>query len=239
MDKYKFGEFIYQRRKKIGLTQEELGRKLGVTNKAVSKWEVGETLPEVTMLEPLANILQVSVDDLLKQKDSKEEEKKTIKLNKLLLIMSIIVMALNVFIITFGLAYLNYQNNKLEPVIIDNNNIEGIVDIDAMSNFVCDYQEITIISNYKLNDMYYLLEDTVVTFEIQFEITYYYYLEDNSLGIISYLSRTEQVVLDNNLNKELKITLEPKNEINNFKHFKNLNIEYTIISYDGTVYKVK
>ena len=63
MDKYKFGEFLYQKRKEIGLTQEELGRKLGVTNKAVSKWEVGETLPEVTMLEPLANLLGITVDE--------------------------------------------------------------------------------------------------------------------------------------------------------------------------------
>lgn len=41
MDKYKFGEFIYQRRKMLHITQEELGSKLGVTNKAVSKWETG------------------------------------------------------------------------------------------------------------------------------------------------------------------------------------------------------
>lgn len=41
MDKYKFGNFIYERRKKLNLTQDELGRKLGVTNKAVSKWETG------------------------------------------------------------------------------------------------------------------------------------------------------------------------------------------------------
>ena len=50
MDKYKFGEFIYQKRKARGLTQDELGRRLGVTNKAVSKWEVGETLPDVTII---------------------------------------------------------------------------------------------------------------------------------------------------------------------------------------------
>ncbi len=75
MDKYKFGEFLYQKRKKIGLTQEELGRKLGVTNKAVSKWEVGETLPEVTMLEPLANLLGITVDELLTQRIKKEDYK--------------------------------------------------------------------------------------------------------------------------------------------------------------------
>ena len=59
MDRYKFGEFIYQKRKALGLTQEELGKRLGVTNKAVSKWEVGETTPDITVLEPLAKIFQV------------------------------------------------------------------------------------------------------------------------------------------------------------------------------------
>ena len=85
MDRYKFGEFIYQKRKSLGLTQEELGRKVGVTNKAVSKWEVGETLPDVMMLEPLAQVLQVTVDELLTHTDKKEEEKKNIKINKVFL----------------------------------------------------------------------------------------------------------------------------------------------------------
>ena len=65
MDKFKFGEYIYQKRKKLNITQDELGKRLGVTNKAVSKWEVGETLPDVTMLAPLAKVLNVSVDELL------------------------------------------------------------------------------------------------------------------------------------------------------------------------------
>ena len=46
----KIGELIEKYRKEKGLTQDELGRRLGVTNKAVSKWEVGETLPDVTII---------------------------------------------------------------------------------------------------------------------------------------------------------------------------------------------
>ena len=62
MDKYKFGEFIYQKRKQLHMTQDDLGRKLGVTNKAVSKWETGETLPEIQLLELLASTLNVTID---------------------------------------------------------------------------------------------------------------------------------------------------------------------------------
>ena len=76
MDKYKFGEFIYNQRKRLGLTQDELGRKLNVTNKAVSKWETGETLPDIQLLEKLANTLEVTIDELLtQQKSDKAVEK--------------------------------------------------------------------------------------------------------------------------------------------------------------------
>ena len=73
MDKYKFGEFIYQKRKQLHMTQDELGRKLKVTNKAVSKWETGETLPDIQLLELLASTLQVSIDELLTQVKPEKE----------------------------------------------------------------------------------------------------------------------------------------------------------------------
>ena len=63
MDKYKFGEFIYQKRKELGLTQDELGYKLGVTNKAVSKWETGDNLPDIMMLKKLAQVFGLTVDE--------------------------------------------------------------------------------------------------------------------------------------------------------------------------------
>jgi transcriptional regulator with XRE-family HTH domain len=62
----KFGEFLYQLRKEQGLTQSELADKLGITNKAVSKWETGEAFPETSQLVPLAGIFGISVDELLK-----------------------------------------------------------------------------------------------------------------------------------------------------------------------------
>ena len=45
------GQFISERRKAIGLTQKELAERLGVTNKAVSKWETGGGMPDVSMLK--------------------------------------------------------------------------------------------------------------------------------------------------------------------------------------------
>lgn len=62
----KFGEFLYVLRKEKGMTQMELADRLGITNKAVSKWETGEAFPETGQLVPLSNILGVSIDELLK-----------------------------------------------------------------------------------------------------------------------------------------------------------------------------
>lgn len=60
-----FGEFLYTLRKEKGMTQAELADALGVTNKAVSKWETGEAMPETALLKPLARIFNVTVDELL------------------------------------------------------------------------------------------------------------------------------------------------------------------------------
>lgn len=61
-----FGNFLYTLRKAKGYTQAELADKLGVTNKAVSKWETGEAFPETAQLLPLADIFGVTTDELLR-----------------------------------------------------------------------------------------------------------------------------------------------------------------------------
>ncbi len=63
-----FGNFLYSLRKEKGLTQVELANALKVTNKAVSKWETGEAMPETSLLLPLSKILGVTVDELLEGK---------------------------------------------------------------------------------------------------------------------------------------------------------------------------
>ncbi len=66
----KLSEKIYSCRKKAGLSQEALAERLGVSRQAVSKWETGETEPEIGKLRTLAAVFSVSTDWLL----SEEEE---------------------------------------------------------------------------------------------------------------------------------------------------------------------
>ena len=65
LDKEKFGEFIAKLRREQGMTQRELAEKLFVSDKAVSKWERGQSLPDITMLNPLADALGATSAELL------------------------------------------------------------------------------------------------------------------------------------------------------------------------------
>lgn len=65
IDKEKFGAFVATCRKEKGMTQQELADKLFLSNKAVSKWETGNSIPDVALLVPLSEALGVSVMELL------------------------------------------------------------------------------------------------------------------------------------------------------------------------------
>ncbi len=65
MQDIEFGNRLYQLRKKAGLSQAQLGEKVGVSNKAVSKWENGQAKPGLDIVHKLADVLSVSVDELL------------------------------------------------------------------------------------------------------------------------------------------------------------------------------
>ena len=65
MDQKKIGKFIAERRKSLNMTQRELAGKLGVTDRAVSKWENGRCMPDLSLLQPLSRNLKVGVNDLL------------------------------------------------------------------------------------------------------------------------------------------------------------------------------
>ncbi|MBO5153494.1 MAG: helix-turn-helix transcriptional regulator [Eubacterium sp.] len=65
MDKERMGAFISRIRKEKKLTQKELAEQLHVTDKAVSKWERGMSYPDISMLESIAEILEISVLELL------------------------------------------------------------------------------------------------------------------------------------------------------------------------------
>ncbi|MBQ4617660.1 MAG: helix-turn-helix transcriptional regulator [Clostridia bacterium] len=69
MNLIKIGRFIAARRKQAGLTQLQLADKLGITDKAVSKWERGMAMPDTSLMLELCEILGISVNELLNGED--------------------------------------------------------------------------------------------------------------------------------------------------------------------------
>ncbi len=76
MNQEKIGKFIAYCRKEKNMTQEELAQKLHLTDKAISKWENGRCLPDLSILEPLSKTLDVSINEILSGEKIKEEELK-------------------------------------------------------------------------------------------------------------------------------------------------------------------
>ena len=88
MDQIKIGRFIAERRKNEKLTQAQLADQLGITDRAVSKWENGKAMPDSSVMLQLCRILKISVNDLLSgevvtvEDNKKELENKILELIK-------------------------------------------------------------------------------------------------------------------------------------------------------------
>lgn len=121
MDQIKIGKFIATKRKEKNLTQVSLAEKLGITDRAVSKWETGKSLPDSSIMIELCDILGISVNELLCGEviDMKDYETKTqatlleLKkreedLNKKLLFFEVVIgvgATIVLFIMVFAAAY--------------------------------------------------------------------------------------------------------------------------------------
>ena len=78
MNQIKIGKFIKKLRNEKGMTQADLAEKLGVSNRAVSKWENGLNMPDVSLLRPICEIFGITINELLsaeKIEDEKQAEK--------------------------------------------------------------------------------------------------------------------------------------------------------------------
>ena len=125
MNQEKIGKFIAECRKKKKMTQQELADKLGITDKAISKWENGRCMPDISILEPLTEELGITINELIKgeriKKEKQEEQfneniKMTLKeleiSNKLINNLYAII-----FLISFILIYIVYWFLNKNPNI--------------------------------------------------------------------------------------------------------------------------
>ena len=121
MDQIKIGKFIGEQRKMHNLTQSELSEKLGITDRAISKWERGICLPDAGLMLDLCKILEISVNELLSgekipmENNTEIMEKNLIEMaalnertNKMLIHTEYILIALMVFIVIAGALVSSY-----------------------------------------------------------------------------------------------------------------------------------
>ena len=121
MNQIKIGRFIAECRKKVNLTQMQLAEKLGITDRAVSKWETGKSLPDSSVMLELCDILKITVNELLsgekismENSNQKNEQllldlaKETEQKNKIIwtsmwviMIVSMIALFTGIFIVAF------------------------------------------------------------------------------------------------------------------------------------------
>ena len=74
MDIQKIGEFLKELRKQNNMTQEQLGERVGVTNKTISRWETGKYMPPIECLKLLSDIYQISINEILTGEKLNEED---------------------------------------------------------------------------------------------------------------------------------------------------------------------
>ena len=133
MNQEKIGKFILELRKEKRMTQQELALKIGVTDRAISKWENGRGMPDLSLMKPLCDKLGISINELISgEKINKKEyqdrfeenifntinySQKQIKKtrNKYVIIIVIIVLFLIVLATLFGIDINRMKNN--EPVV--------------------------------------------------------------------------------------------------------------------------
>lgn len=73
MNQQAIGQFIATKRREQNLTQEQLAEKIGVSNKTVSKWETGKTMPDYSVVERLCEVLNISVSELIAGKENETD----------------------------------------------------------------------------------------------------------------------------------------------------------------------
>ena len=76
MDVQKIGGFLKELRKQNNMTQEQLGERIGVTNKTVSRWETGKYMPPIEHLKLLSDLYQISINEILTGEKLDEEDYK-------------------------------------------------------------------------------------------------------------------------------------------------------------------
>ena len=188
MNQEKVGKFIKDLRKQNNLTQKDLADKYGVTYQAVSKWENGKNIPDISLIRQMSKDFNISVEDIL---DGNISSKKK-QFNYLIIVLIIIIGLIAFFIIRnnknsfdFKTISTTCEDFKVSGSIAYNNNKTSIF----ISNIdYCGEKDDTIYKSIECN-LYEKNNNTntlISSYKSQNNITLYDYLKDVKLNIDNY-----------------------------------------------------
>lgn len=156
MDYDKIGKFISDKRKECNLTQLELGDKLGLTDRAISRWERGKGCPDISLLEPLSKVLNVSVVELLHGEEVKDSQnafvqilvKERKKINKWKFISYVFINVLFVlFLVMFLFSYL------IPKYVDSHDDIDMISMVSPSMNPTLDVYDLVFVKKVNIEDV--------------------------------------------------------------------------------------
>lgn len=201
----KLNEKIFENRKKLGLSQEDLANKLDVSRQTVSKWEVGSSTPELEKIVKLSELFNVSVDYLVKEQNIEEINEKTEKKRfnkKKIIIGSIIIISILVLIIIIPIIMYKCKINKRE------NEIDQIY-----QQYQKQYGKIGITDNGLINETISIKEGENVIKEHR---TYYFYADKTLNRKVKIEIRenydSNSTIITNDIDKEVYIDLEKRKD---------------------------
>lgn len=131
MQEEKFGKLIKEIRKKYNLTQKDLADKYHVTYQAVSKWENGKNMPDVTILKEISRDYNVSLDDLM---DGNLKEK-NINKNKTLLIIGFIILLVGLVFLIIKKSTSDFESRTMSTTC-ENFKISGIISYNEKKSLI-------------------------------------------------------------------------------------------------------
>ena len=214
MDNQKIGQYIKQKRKEKKLTQQQFGDLVGVSFKAVSKWECGNSIPDISILKKVCEVLEISIEELLDGSD-KENLLESNNKQKTFLIISILVTLIILISIILTIIFYSPTKNKdkdfsnsFDCTLIKTYNIDNINSSNDSNYLYITFKE------YQVEGVYTIKLPKTISKDLEigknYEFTFNTYKE--------YVSATPTEIFDKseliNIEYSDKVGMEQKNEFN-------------------------
>lgn len=232
MDLVKIGKFIALKRKEKNLTQDQLAERLGISGKSVSKWERGLNMPDIENLEPLCDVLDINIVELLNGKSSDltcndlnnksflEILKYYVKnFKRLYIYVLLLLLFLGCFFISTMFMFNNFNKNRIYTM----RSLDANYEVNGYLIFNQE-QNIFIMNNLSFQDEIVGTSDEPSLKLINIFITY------NDKKLMSYTENVEDIV-DNKLSSvlnNLSFSIEDNKKNNS-----------NIINYNSDISKIK